>query len=172
MISSESIIRQLKLPVFIFPIRILWKNVLNFGHNLIIIPIVFIPFSTHIGPVMLLSILGFALLTLNLMWMVTILSIACARFRDLGPIVNSLVTIAYFLTPIMWQPSSLGNSSLAHLLLGLNPLYHLIQICRQPLVGMEPTLENWVGALLLLIVGGLLTKVVYKIFSPQIPFWI
>ncbi len=171
-ISAEGMIRQLKLPTFIFPIRVVWKNLLNFGHNLVILPLVFIPFSTKIGPIMFVSLAGFVLLILNLIWIVSILSLACARFRDLGPIVNSLVTIAYFVTPIMWQPNSLGDSSLAHLLLGLNPLYHLIQICRQPLVGALPTLENWIGAVVLLVAGLIITKYVYKKFSSHIAFWV
>ncbi len=172
LISAESLIKQMRMQSIVFTFRVIWKNLIQFAHNLVLLPIVFMLFSSHITPIMFLAIPGLILLVLNLIWLITLLSFACARFRDLGPIVNSLLTIAYFLTPIMWQPGSLGNTSLAHLLLGLNPLYHLIQICRQPLVGLMPTQENWIAATVILVVGMTLTRMLYKKLSHRMAFWV
>lgn len=172
LISSEGIIRQLNLPFDVYAVRMLWKNVLNMAHNIVILPFVFIVFSKPVGPVTLLFIPGFLLLLSNLMWMTTLLGIVSARFRDFIPMVNSLITVIYFVTPIMWMPSSLGSSSLAHLLLGLNPIYHLMQIVRLPLVGEAPTAENWLVSIGLLLVGGIFSRLFLRRAKNQLAYWV
>ena len=173
LIAGESIIKQLEVPYSMFAIRVIWKNIVNLSHNAVLLPIIFLIFSTPIdfGP-LLLFIPGLVLLLANLAWLTMLLGLFCARYRDMAPIINSLLTVVYFVTPIMWLPNLLGNNLLAHLLLGLNPVYHLFQIVRQPLLGEYPTLENWFAAVAILIVGALATKLSYKKFQSLIPFWV
>ncbi len=60
----------------------------------------------------------------------------CARFRDIGPIVASIMQIAFFLTPVIWQPEQLGEHAVY---LPLNPFFTLIEIVRAPLLGTTPS---------------------------------
>jgi ABC-type polysaccharide/polyol phosphate export permease len=79
-----------------------------------------------------------------------------ARFKDFGPFISSIVGVMFFALPIMWKPESI-ESELAHLILGLNPLYHYLQIVRLPLLSEVPTDINYLlataGAVVFLVVG-------------------
>lgn len=170
--SSEAMIKQLNLPHFQYMVRTVWRNLVTASHNLLIVPVVLIIFSKTPG----LPLIGFApgvvLLVLNLAWVVWLLGMLGARYRDMPPIINSVVTIAFYVTPIMWYPKLIANDSLAHLLLGLNPLYHWVQIVRLPILGQWPTLENWGLALLSAGVGWAITLLAHKKFKNMIAYWV
>jgi lipopolysaccharide transport system permease protein len=170
-IQAEGIIKQLNIPLYVHVLRSLWKTTLTFGHNLIILPIVFFVSSSALGLEIFLFPIGLALLIVNLAWIMTLLGILSARYRDLPPIVSSLMTIAFYVTPVMWSPSLLPAGT-AHLLLGLNPLYHLLQIVRLPLLAQFPTLENWILSATFAIVGWVAVSLVMKKFKSQIAFWL
>ena len=59
---------------------------------------------------------GMALLALPgaAVWLVDALAVClllgafCARFRDIPPIVGSMMQIAFFVTPVIWKPEQLG----------------------------------------------------------------
>ena len=170
-ISAEGIIKQLDVLLHVHVFRVLWKNTLNFAHNLVIIPIAFLIVGFSIGSSIFLFVPAFALLILNLSWISMILALLSARFRDTPPIVNSLMTVAFYVTPVMWYPSLLPGGT-AHLLLGLNPLYHLLQIVRLPILGELPTLENWYLSALLAIAGWAITLLSFGRFRSRVAFWV
>lgn len=98
-----------------------------------------------------------------------LLGIFCARFRDMQPIVGSVVQLAFFLTPIFWKPSALGHRAyVAH----YNPLYMFLELVRGPLYGAVPDASVYVGA-------GITTAVLFALaiplfirFRSRIAFWI
>lgn len=171
-IAGEAIIKQLNIPLGTHVLRVVWKNLIALGHNFVILPFVFIAFWHSVSPVAFLAIPGLILLTINLAWITAIVGIFSARFRDLPPIVVSLVTVAFYLTPIMWYPSLIGDNQLAHMLLGFNPLYHLVQIVRLPLLGDFPTVENWLASAALAICGFGLTLYVIGKVKNKIAYWV
>lgn len=170
-ISSEALIKQLNVPPYVYVFRVIWRNIIIFGHNAILLPFVLIIFSMSVGASFLLIIPGLIILIGNLTWIVALIGIMSARFRDLPLIVSSALTIAFFVTPVMWYPELLPADR-AHILLGLNPFYHLLQIVRLPILGGSPTFENWILSSALLAVGAAITYWVFSKFSKQIPFWV
>jgi ABC-type polysaccharide/polyol phosphate export permease len=171
-ISAEAMIKQLNLPHIVYVFRTVLRNYFTTAHNLVLIPVVFLVFMKPPGVSLILLIPGLIVLGLNLGWVVLLLGIASARFRDMPPIINSVTTIGFFVTPVMWSPDLIGNNELAHLLLGLNPLYHWLQIVRLPILGQWPTLENWGVALLVAGVGWGATLLVYRRFRTMIAYWV
>lgn len=171
-ISSESMIKQLSLPHYVYVLRVVWKNLLLAGHNLVILPIVLLWFSRLPGVTILSVFPGLFLLVLNLSWITLLLGMVSARFRDMPPIVASCITIAFYLTPVMWYPNLIDDNSLAHLLLGLNPIYHWLQIVRLPIMGQWPTWENWGLALLSAGIGWVVTLSAYKKYRNMIAYWV
>ena len=67
-ISSDAVIKQLPLPLFLHVMRVIWRNVVILGHNVVIIPLLFLIFLRPLGMVSLLAIPGFLLSTLTLTW--------------------------------------------------------------------------------------------------------
>ena len=83
-------------------------------------------------------------------WIVDALAVSlllgafCARFRDIPPIVASVMQIAFFVTPIIWKPVLVGANAR---FLPLNPFYSMLEIVRAPLLGSEASTLIWAAAI-------------------------
>lgn len=98
------------------------------------------------------------------------LSVLGARFRDIGPALSSVMVIAFMITPIFWQKQGLTGP--ATLIADLNPLFHLLEIGRNPLLGQYTDLHHWIVSICVSVgvfAAGLLTFTVYR---RQIYFWL
>jgi ABC-type polysaccharide/polyol phosphate export permease len=171
-ISSEAMIKQLSLPHFHYVVRTVWRNIVSFSHNLAILPLVLVFFWQFPGWTLIGLLPGLFLLLLNISWIVWLLGMVSARFRDMPPIISSVTTIAFYVTPVIWYPRLIENNSLSHLLLGLNPVYHWLQIVRLPILGQWPTWENWGLALLSAGIGWMVTLAAYKKYKTMIAYWV
>jgi ABC-type polysaccharide/polyol phosphate export permease len=171
-IASESMIKQLNLPHFQYVVRTVWRNLISSAHNLVILPLVLLFFLRLPSWTLIGLIPGGIILVLNLCWVVWLFGIISARFRDMQQIVASGMTIAFYVTPVMWFPNLIENNRLAHLLLGLNPFYHWLQIVRLPIMGQWPTWENWALASLSAILGWTVTLGAYKRYRHMIAYWV
>jgi lipopolysaccharide transport system permease protein len=170
-IASEAMIKQLDLSFFIYTFRVVLKNLITLGHNFVIIPLVFLVLSHPIGWEIVLFIPGLLVVLANLSWIVVVLGMVSARYRDVPQTVSAAMTIIYFITPVMWQPT-LVPAGQAHWLLGLNPFYHLLQLLRLPFLSAMPTPENWLLSSAFAVVGWLVTWAVFKKFGKQIAYWV
>lgn len=170
-VSSDAIIKQLPIPLFVHVLRMVWRNAIILGHNLVILPVVFLAVGKAVEPVVFLSIPGFALLTLNLLWVALILGAVCARYRDMAQIVGSVLQVVFYLTPIMWLPRSLPAEASVYLLDG-NPFYHLLEIVRAPLLGQWPSATNWTVSAALAVAGWALALFIYGRYRRRIVYWL
>jgi len=170
-INGEGVIRQISLPFYLHLIRTIGKNVLMLGHNSIILPVVFIFFLRAPNVNLLLVIPGLILTILFLTAISYPIGLATTRFRDLQQILASIMTVAFYVTPVIWQPS-LIPPGIAHLLLGLNPLYHFLQIIRLPLLGQAPTFENWMLAISLTLAASVLAYWSAKKYKNRLAYWV
>ena len=91
-----------------------------------------------------------------------------ARFRDIPQFINSLAQILFFVTPIMWMPELLGD----HLLLNINPFYHLIEIVRRPLLGFAPTLFDYAVVVLITVLNLAISGAIFVRFRSRIAYWV
>jgi lipopolysaccharide transport system permease protein len=171
-IAAEGMIKQIPLPKLAHLIRVVWRNILTTAHNIVIFPVVVLLVGGTTGWAVLLWPLGLAIAVLSVSGLSLILSVVATRFRDVPPIVNSVVTVAFYVTPVIWMADNLGDNQLAHLLLGLNPFYHLLQVARLPLLGQMPTIENWALALLSAGVFWAIGLAIYKKFEHKIAYWV
>ena len=170
-ISSEAVIKQLPLPLFLHVMRVIWRNIVILGHNLVIVPLLFLIFLKPLGVVSLLAIPGFIFSTLTLTWVALLAGILCTRYRDLTQIIASVLQIVFYLTPIIWMPSMLSERH-GYVYLDINPLYHLIEVIRAPLLGSAPTITSWVVSIGMALIGWILTISVYGKYKNRISYWL
>jgi lipopolysaccharide transport system permease protein len=98
-----------------------------------------------------------------------VLAILTTRYRDMLPIVGTCVQIMLFATPIMWPMSSLGGSTF---IAEINPLHHLIEIVRAPILGTAPDLRSWLVALGVAILGSIFATALLVSKNKRIVFWL
>ena len=94
----------------------------------------------------------------------------CARFRDIPPIVGSVMQIAFFISPVIWKPELVGHWEP---LLPLNPFFAMMETVRAPLMGDERGgVVVWALALVwtaALVAGA---WVFFVRFRGRIAFWV
>lgn len=168
-ISSESFIKQVKLPYSMFVMKVLAKNLLIFLHNALIIVVILLCFPPDRLTVLPVALLGFLLVLLNLLWMGGILAMTCARFRDIPQIVVSCMQVLFFLTPVMWRADMLGDK---RAVADWNLFYHLIEIVREPLLGGLPDTSSWLIAACSVLVGSCLALTLFSRYRARISYWV
>ena len=168
--SAQTIIQQVKLPFSLHAYRLVYRNLLILGHNFVIIPIVLIIFPQPIVWPRLLELgPGLGLILLDGVWISILLGMISARFRDVPPIVASIVQVVFFITPIFWSANGLGPH---RWLADYNPIYAAIDVLRAPLLGQPPERHSWLILVLVTLLGCAGTFAFFARFRARITFWV
>jgi ABC-type polysaccharide/polyol phosphate export permease len=168
-IAAEGLIKQVRLPLTLHVFRHTWKNVLVFFHHALILAVVLIIFPPPISWHLLLVPVGIAVIAVNGIWVGIILATLCARFRDVPQIVQSVVQVLFFLTPVLWRPESLGRYQWAG---DWNPLNAFLEIVRAPLLGKAFPGGAWIGVLLITTFGFALALMLFARYRGRIAYWV
>lgn len=169
-IEAAAYLRQEALPKSTFIMRVMVRNLMAFGHNVVIIPIVFILFGYMPSVTALLAIPGLLLLLAGIFTASMILALFCTRFRDMPQIVGNLLQLAFFVTPIMWHVEQLGDN--AYYVEVFNPFAAFLRIVSEPLLGNVPAPQTYLTVAISL---GVLTLVAWPIFAKfrsRIVYWL
>jgi ABC-type polysaccharide/polyol phosphate export permease len=167
--EGSRIIKQIKLPYMTYVLRTVWRNFIVFLHTIVIFVPVAIYFKVVPDWSTFLAIPGLVLVVVNVTWVAATLAIVSTRYRDIQPIVGTAVQLMMFATPIMWPVSSLGNATI---IAEINPVYHLIEIVRSPMLGVAPESRSWLVAGGLAAAGSLLAAGLLVSKSRRIVFWL
>ena len=167
--ESNAIIKQIKLPYSVYILRVVWRNFIVFLHTVVILIPVAIFFKVEPTLVALYALPGLFLVWLNQIWVAMVLAILSTRYRDLLPIVNTAVQIAMFATPIMWPVSTLNGDTL---IADINPIYHVVELVRAPLLGSPPATLSWLVAGGMAIVGCTAATALLVRTARRIVFWL
>jgi ABC-type polysaccharide/polyol phosphate export permease len=149
-VAASGMLSQTSLPMFTFVWRTLLRNLINFAHHLVIIVAVLVVYGywrTAHAPE---AVLGALLLVLNVSWMSLLAGIASSRFRDIPPVVTSAIQFAMFMTPVFWRPDRMGQH---HLVLTLNPFFHMLDAVRAPLLGVAVAPLSYLVLSVMALVG-------------------
>jgi lipopolysaccharide transport system permease protein len=167
--TSESYIKQIRLPYSLYVYRSAWSKFIIFAHNFVIYFGLLLYFHISPGATGLLAIPALALIILNGALATVYVGILSSRFRDIPQLIASLVQIIFFITPIMWKPSLLSHRTY---IANINPFYHLVEIVRAPLLGSVPSMTNYLVVLLITIINLGLASYVFTRFRSRIAYWI
>jgi homopolymeric O-antigen transport system permease protein len=167
--GAESYIKQVRLPYSVYVYRSSWSKLVIFAHNFIIYFGVLLYFRIWPGAVALLAIPGLLLILINGAAVTLCIGMVSARFRDVPQLINSLVQIIFFVTPIMWRPELLhGRTYIAD----LNPFYHMLEIVRAPLLGGLPSAKNYLAVLLITAINLAVVGAFFARFRSRISYWV
>ncbi len=168
--GGEGMIRAVRMPFTLYAARVVVRNTLTLLHNVVVIIAVYAYFDVWPGWRAVGVVPGVAVWLVDGMAVCLLLGAVCARFRDIPPIVGSVMQIAFFVSPIIWKPELLTGVQRA--LLPLNPFYSLLEIVRAPLFGFMPDAVVWVSALgySAMLVG--LSWAVFVRVRGRLAFWV
>jgi lipopolysaccharide transport system permease protein len=167
--GGAGIITQLNFPYSILNFVAVWRNIIVFFHNVIIVVGVVLVLKVRVSWETLLLIPGLIIVGVNGIWMTLLLGMVGTRFRDIPPLIGNLIQILMFVTPVFWLPSQLGSG---HYVITFNYMYHLIEVMRAPMLGMTPSKLSYGVTIVGMVLGFLVTFEFYARFRRRIPYWL
>lgn len=168
-ISSANYIRQISTPRCVFILQVIWRNAIILAHNFILIAILLLIFGVKDYWALPLFIPGFILFLLNASWMAMLVALVSARFRDLPQIIAAMLQVAFYVTPIIYKPTSLNRYKWV---VTYNPLTYLMSLVRDPLTGVFPSAITWGVGIALVFVGWAFALFLTGRYSKRIPYWV
>jgi len=169
-IGSEGVIRQLRAPLSVHVLRMMWRNVIILAHNMVIYFVVLAVFGLWPGATALLAIPGAIIVCLTGVWTALLAGLLSARFRDIPYMTGTVMQILFLVTPVLWSETQLSSN--IRLIAQLNPFYHLIESVRMPLLGSVPSLATWATALGVTVAGWAVTLAFFVRYRERIAYWI
>ncbi|HWD13295.1 MAG TPA: ABC transporter permease [Pseudochrobactrum sp.] len=169
--SSDGMILQIKMPLFIHVMRALWRNIIILAHNIVIFPVLVIIVGGEVNFNVFWLVPGFAILCINLAWMMLVLAIICARFRDMTQVTVNILQVLFYATPIMWMMKVLPPH-VSKDFINWNPFFHLIELLRAPLLGASPSDLNWGVSVVVAILGWFIAIALFGKYRWRVAYWL
>jgi ABC-2 type transport system permease protein len=173
-VANEGLIKQLPTALSVHVYRLVWRQTLLFAHNIVIYVIIAMIYPKPWSWADLSVIPALALIMLNCIWVSLVFGIVGTRFRDIGPLLNSVVQLLFFMTPIIWNDQTLARQGAGRwgTIIEFNPLLHYLDIVRAPLLGAQQELRHWLVVIVLTVIGWILAALAMRQYRSRVPYWV
>ncbi|BBY64238.1 galactan export ABC transporter permease subunit Wzm/RfbD [Mycolicibacterium helvum] len=173
-IANEGLIKQLPTPLSVHVYRLVWRQMILFAHNIVIYVVIAIIFPKPWSWADLAAIPALLLIMLNCVWVSFCFGILATRYRDIGPLLFSIVQLLFFMTPIIWNDNTLQQQGAGQWakIIELNPLLHYLDILRAPLLGADQHLRHWVVVIVLTLLGWLVAAFALRQYRSRVAYWV
>lgn len=175
-ITNEGLIKQLPSALSVHVYRLVWRQFLFLCHNLVIWLALLVIFQIPVGWEVLMAVPGLALLVANGVWVSMFFGIIATRYRDIAPLLESLVQLLFYMTPIVWMDTTLKDrvgdlGNLAYLP-EMNPLYHFLAIVRGPMINEAVELRSWIIVIAITVLGTLFASLCMRRWRARVSYWV
>ena len=170
-IAAAATMKSTRQPLSSLVLRDVTVEFIQFGHN-IVIYLAFIAMGLvrpNVTVIVIVPVL-FAI-ALNGVFLGLWLGTAVARFRDVSPLVMSILQVLIFFTPVFYKTSDLTQGA-RHAFLDWNPFTYLLNAAREPLLGSHLTAATYVGTLVVTVVNVGLGLYVFTRTRSRLPYWV
>lgn len=169
--ANANILKSVNTPILVFHLSMVLKNTSIFFHHVLAFFLISLFFSHDFS----FSII-FIIFSVFFFFIIAVLfsfswSILCNVYSDLVPLTNNLLQLLFFITPIFW-PAERLTGTYFKLLVDFNPIYQILNLIKQPLMGNLISMSNVLSCLMLIIFLLLIAILVGNIFRKKIIFFI
>jgi ABC-type polysaccharide/polyol phosphate export permease len=167
-VKNSTMLVNIRMPVYLITFQAFGRHLINLLHNLVVVLAVFIIFPHYNSWTSLLALPGLVIVSINLIAIMQLVGIIGARYRDLEPLILAFFPILFFLSPVIYRADKLGT---AEVIMAFNPIAHYIRVIRDPMLGVVPSLENYVVVLVMTVVTVLLSVWMTGSRGYRLPYW-
>lgn len=169
-VASEGYIKQIGLPIHVYVLRTFVSVSVSSAISLAAYVVVAVVYGVRVGWGMLWSIPGILLLGAAALFLMEIFACLNVRFRDAAHLAGASLQVLFFVTPVIWPPELLRGRPAAWVI-DINPVYHLLEVVRQPLLFSEPAAGvHYAIAALLTLVLAVLAGAVVAAYSRRVVY--
>lgn len=170
-INGSSALKSTPQPLSSLVLRDVTVEFIQFGHNFVL----YVPFVASglvpLTPKMLVAIPVLVLIAANALFLGLWLGIAGARFRDVQPLVTSILQILIFFTPVFYKLNNLSAGA-RNALLAWNPFTYLLDAFRAPLIGAPLQTSFYFGTAVVTLINLCLGLTVFTRSRSRLPYWV
>jgi ABC-type polysaccharide/polyol phosphate export permease len=174
-INGSGLLRKIRIPMWVFPMVPLGMASVNFCLALVPFSVIwFFMGGAFLGTLVWIPLIGL-LFSVFLLGVNVALSTLNVRFRDVGHILEPVLQLIFYATPVIYDRNALPLNPIITKILSLNPVTHYVEAIRFCLIGQNG--GSYVfqakefGALALLSVGSLIVGfLIYRINKREIMF--
>lgn len=166
---QAAMIKNVAIPSWFYSFRLLARHFINLMHNALIVVGVIIYFQIELTSHTWLVIPGLILVMLNLYWILHFLGLVGARFRDIEYLIQGIVPMLFFLSPVIYRADKLPAGLN---IVWLNPLSYMIEAVRSPVLGVAPHQSTYPVLLTMLLLGSLFTWLYQTTKGKNLAFWV
>ncbi|EIO8741749.1 ABC transporter permease [Salmonella enterica] len=168
--DSASVIKQSDLPFHLYILRVFYRQLTIMAHNCIIIPPVMLLTGATVSAGLFLLVPALILTAATLVSAGMMLAIFCTRYRDMGPVVQSVITLYFFITPVIWAPTQLPAARREFV--DYNIFYYYMEILRKPLTGAVPDMHIWSPVIITTLTTLVISQFVLNKYKTRIVYWL
>lgn len=133
-IHAEGYIKQISLPIYVYIFRSFVSISLTTLITMCAFVIIAVVYQLPVRPATLLAIPGLLMVMTTSLLLITIFAHLNARFRDVAHLATVGMQVLFYVTPVIFPAALLQHRRDLSLVVELNPLYHLLEVVRQPLL--------------------------------------
>lgn len=169
--ANSNTIKTVNTPIIVYILSMILKNIIFFLHHMVSFLIVGFFFSINLN----FNIL-FLIPSLIILFIISVLfsfswSILCCRFNDLTPLTTNILQLLFFITPIFWPADRLTGTYFTFLV-EYNPIYQILNILKQPLLGNSFSYSNIFNCLILIAILLLVAIIVGNKIKKKLIFFV
>jgi ABC-type polysaccharide/polyol phosphate export permease len=168
-IAAAGLMQTRPLPLSFHVSLLISRSVIDFAHQLIAFWIVMAVFRLFPVPHWHL-LFSLPLVIVTAFFVIFPVALASTRFRDIHYFVGFVMGVAFLLTPVFWRRAAMPAER--QWIVNYNPLSHMLEVLRQPLLGHPAPLLNWGGVLTTLVVAAVLTVIGLTLYRRRVVFWV
>jgi ABC-type polysaccharide/polyol phosphate export permease len=157
------------IPYPVFFLQCIYRNLLVFGMILVVVAASVAWHKEEWSPVMLAAIPALVVYVVTSLWLVAIFAPLCARYRDLLHLMQTIMRLMFFATPIIWMTPRAGVLAIVA---KYNVATHFIEIVRKPLIYDTVPYDSWMVVVAVNAVGLLVGYLSYALTRNRIAYWL
>jgi homopolymeric O-antigen transport system permease protein len=171
-INCEGYIKQISLPIYVYVLRAFVSVALTTAITSLAFLLVALFYRVPMSVGTLFVVPGLLIVMTTSLLLITIFAHLNTRFRDIAHMATVLLQVLFYATPVIFpaQLLLLRRPDLAFVI-ELNPMYHLIEVVRHPLLAGAPAAaQSYVAAAIVLVVLFAGAAGVIAVFQRRIVF--
>lgn len=149
LLGAGGFIKDRGLPAYVFFVQCFFRHLLFLAHNIAVPAALFLVLGGTSVPNLLMAVPGLVLFAAVVLCLSLCTGALATRYRDVQPLVESMVNLAFLASPIMWKPDLLVDRAY---LLDFNPVVHLLAIWREPMLDGVMPWDSYAVVLVILAV--------------------
>lgn len=168
-IGASGVMQVQKLPLTFHSYLQTDRMLINFVHQIVAFWIVMMFMGMAVVPHWQL-LLSIPLVLLTASFVFIPIGMLSLRYRDVNYLVGFVSQALFMLTPVFWRRTQVTGHAVW--IVKLNPLAHMLEIVREPMLGHPAPLNDWIASIGILLASIVVALISLALFRRRVVFWL